>query len=108
MSEKQLVNNYMSKHFKHKGQVGYQYVKLMLEYLLHKYFENNYISCVKVTQLHKILNLGIPYATFNASINYFLKSEGITEGASAFLIQTIEDLLEEIQNIEILKEEDEF
>lgn len=108
MSEKQLVNNYMAKHYKHKSFAGYQYIKIILEHLLHKYFETQYISSVKITHLHKVLRIPVPYTTFIAAINYFLKAENIEEKAGDFLIQSIENLLEEIQNIEILKEEDEF
>lgn len=108
MSEKQLVNNYMAKRFKHKSFIGYQYIKMLLEYLLHKYFENNYLSNVKIKQLHTQLRLNMPYVSFNSAILHFLKAENITEKPGDFLIQTIEDLLEEIQNIEIIKEEDEF
>ncbi len=108
MTEKQLVNNYMAKHFGHKSFAGYQYIKMMLEYLLHKYFENKYLSNVKITQLHKTLGLSIPYITFSSAVNYFLKAEHIEDKAGDFLVQTIENILEETQNIEITKEEDEF
>ena len=108
MSEKQLVNNYMVKRFQHKNFAGYHYIKLMLEYLLHKYYENGYLSPVKLTQMHKLVCPNMPYESFHKSIRYFLKTEHIDIFPGDFLIQTVENIIEETQNIEILKEEDEF
>lgn len=101
------VNSFMTNTFKTKGNVGYSFIKRMLEYLLEEYKQNGYIDSFSINKLSKKVGILQHYTGVQRAINYFLRSEGVELNTKDFLIDTVERIIDSSKE-NIIEEEEEF
>ena len=100
------INNYMIIHFKNKSNVGYQYIKRMLECVLEEYKKTGYLDNPKLSILKQKARIEVSYGACQRAVQYFLQAEGLPSNFAGFVVNVIEDIIEtDSQNI---IEEDDF
>ena len=101
------INGYMLNNFKHKGTVGYYYIKRMLECMLQQYNETGYIDSPRLSSLMKKANINVTYGAVQRAINYFLTLEKIDLSFPDFVVVTLEKIIDADQVNTLQKEEEE-
>lgn len=88
------VNSFMMDKFSSKGNVGYLYFKLFVEIYYEKYKELGYIPNYRISELIKLAKLRVSPETCRKSLNYFFKSENLSENLQDTLITITEQVIQ--------------